>query len=92
MIHSLAGGIVKDLQYNDFAKVKIVQDGMYFGSIFWYINPFKGLNEGDLVVVPVGVNNAKFKAEVLRVDKNVSIQTSPVPIKRCKSIIEIVKQ
>ncbi len=90
MIHSLSGGVIKDIEYFDFAKVKVTE-GILCNNIFWYISPFSNLKQGDIVLVPLGANNTQTKAEVLRVDKNVSGQTAPVPVKRCKKIIKVVK-
>lgn len=89
MIHSMAGGDIKNLRYADFAKVEILE-GESVGSKFFYLS-IDGVIEGMVVLVPVGVNNVPTKAKVLRVDKNVNSQVSPVPIKRAKSVIKIVK-
>ena len=79
VIHSLSGGIVKGAEYNDFAKVEIAGEGA-----FWYIDSF-GISVGDYVTVPLGKNLVEGK--VLRVDKHVSSQASPVPVKRARKIV-----
>lgn len=84
MIHSLAGGVVKDPKYFDFAKVEI--DGE---EIFWYIDPF-GLEKGDYVTVPLGKKLVEGK--ILRIDKHVSSQASPISVKRAKEIVGFRKQ
>ncbi len=89
MIHSMAGGDIKNLRYADFVKVEILE-GESVGSKFFYLS-IDGVIEGMVVLVPVGVNNVPTKAKVLRVDKNVNSQVSPVPIKCAKSVIKIVK-
>lgn len=88
MIHSLAGGSLGKSSVNDFAKVKILE-GALKDSWFWYITEIKGLKEGDQVIVPLGERNERVKGEVLRIDKNVSNFSSPVPTNRAKKIIAI---
>lgn len=85
MIHSLAGGSIKKLKVNDFAKVELLE-GASKGGIFWYITTIPGLREGDNVLVPFGKLNALTKAKVLRIDKNVSSQASPVNMNFAKSV------
>ena len=82
MIHSLAGGIVSEVKVADFAKVEIDGEGK-----FWYISKIADLKEGDFVLVPFGKNLAETKAKVLRIDKNVSSQASPIPFGRAKVIL-----
>lgn len=55
MIHSLAGGVIREKKYFDFAKVKLET-----GEIYWYISTIKTLKPGDMVVVPYG--NGEIKA------------------------------
>ena len=38
MIHSLAGGVIREKKYFDFAKVKLET-----GEIYWYISTIKTL-------------------------------------------------
>ena len=83
MIHSLSGGVMSDVQHVDFAKVEIDGEG-----VFWYISKIEGLKEGDRVIVPFGRNGEKVTGKVLRIDKNVSSQVSPIPFKHAKYIIE----
>ena len=89
MIHSLAGGEIRELTYADFAKVEIVEDGAFKGSKFWYISEIKDVKEGDFVLAPIGVNNRLYKARIERIDKFVNSQVSPVPMKRAKKIVKI---
>lgn len=89
MIHSMAGGELKFNQHFDFAKVEIIE-GEDIGLIFWFISPFSNLQIGNKVLVPLGKNNKEVKAKVLRIDKNISEQSSPLPIKRMKTIISII--
>ena len=81
MIHSLAGGVVKEAEFFDFVKVKTDD-----GCSFWFINDIFDLKIGDLVLAPIGKNNVLTKAVVERIDKNVNGQTSPLPLKRMKRI------
>ena len=85
MIHSMAGGRLGKVEYNDFAKVRILE-GECQGSAFFYITKIIGLKEGDEVLVPVGLSNTLTKGMVERIDKNVSSQCSPVPVKRAKAV------
>lgn len=87
MIHSLAGGKIRDLDINDFAKVEITE-GAEQGKIFWYISKIITLKVGDCVLVPLGKNTTRGK--VLKIEKNLSAQVAPVPSSRAKEIIRIV--
>ena len=84
MIHSLAGGDVTFNDNLDFAKVKLL-DGLDKGNICWYITNIIDLKVGDIVLVPYGRSNVQ--AEVLRIDKNVSVLNAPVSVKRAKEIL-----
>ena len=85
MIHSLAGGNLGNVTYHDFAKVKILE-GNFTGAIIWFLADNLNLKEGKIVVVPI--QNEKVKAEILRIDKNVSSQSSPISVKHAKKIIK----
>lgn len=85
MIHSLAGGVIREKKYFDFAKVKLET-----GEIYWYISAIKTLKPGDMVVVPYG--NGEVKAFVIRIDKHISEQVSPIPVKRAKAILKICEE
>lgn len=84
MIHSLAGGSIKPLKFNDFAKVELTE-GASSGQVFWYITTI-ALSEGDEVLVPFGKHDALTRARVLRVDKNISSQCSPVRLSAAKRV------
>lgn len=90
MIHSLSGGELKLHKSYDFAKVEI-KEGFEKGKPYWFICPFKDVCQNDLVLVPLGQENAPTKALVLRIDKNISEQTSPLPIKHMKKILQKLK-
>ena len=85
MIHSCAGGVVKDKKYFDFAKVEILSTG----EIKWYICNLPLVVAGDEVIVPYGKDNVREKAKVLRIDRGVSEQVCPVPARHAKEILEI---
>ena len=87
MIHSLAGGKIKDLDFADFVKVEILE-GLDAGKIMWFITDIIELNVGDKVLVPVGFSNSPTVAKVLKIERNLSSQLSPIPIKRAKEIIK----
>ncbi len=85
MIHSLAGGDIRKIKVNDFAKVELLE-GSSKGGIFWYINKISDLKAGDIVVVPFGKHDALTRAKVIRIDRAVSSQASPVPVGHAKEI------
>lgn len=83
MIHSTAGGTLKEYGVYDYAKVETE-----FGVSF-FLSPFKELKKDDIVLVPI--QDQIVEGKVLRVDKNVKEQNFPIPYKRLKKIIEIKK-
>lgn len=85
MIHSCAGGVVRDKKYLDFAKVEILSSG----EIKWYISNIPLLQAGDVVIVCVGRDSSEERAKVLQIDKNVSDQVAPVPVKHAREILRI---
>lgn len=89
MIHSMAGGRLGGVSYNDFAKVKIIE-GPLVGDKYWYICTGLSVEAGSKVLVPLGASNTLVKAEVERVDKAVSNFSSPVPVKRAKRIDKVL--
>ena len=85
MIHSLAGGEIKVNEPVDFAKVKIIEKN----QIAWYLcTHLPQLKQGDKVSVPY--NEELVEAVVLRVDKGVSPQVTPIPLKRAKKVVRIL--
>ncbi len=89
MIHSLAGGEIRELLCADFAKVEIVEDGAFKGNKLWYICEIKDAKAGDFVLAPIGAYNRLYKAKIERIDKQVNSQVSPIPFKRAKKIVKI---
>ena len=62
----------------------------YFSSSFLKrLGGNKELKEGDVVLVEV--ENEIKEGKVIRVDKNISEQNFPIPVKRLGKIIEIVR-
>lgn len=85
MIHSCAGGVVHDKKHFDFAKVEILDTH----EPKWYICNLPLVKAGDIVVVPYGKDNQEVRAKVLRIDKDVSEQVSPVPTRHAKEILRV---
>ena len=83
MIHSMAGGSIKNIEYNDYAKVEIIEKS---NQIIWYKSKIKNLQIGDLVLVPF--NNITVTGKILRIDKNVSDQIAPRILKNSNYIIK----
>lgn len=87
MIHSLAGGELREQKTYDFAKLEFEDIS---GEFFWYVSNVKNLNQGDYVLAPFGPLDEPKKAKVIRVDKNVNGQTAPISTKRIKTIFKKV--
>lgn len=90
MIHSMAGGMLGKVEYSDYAKVEVLEGEMQ-GNSLWYKTSLVLLKVGDKVLVPVGTGDTPMCGVVLRIDRSVSSQNSPVPSKRAKYIIKIIK-
>ena len=82
MIHSTAGGKLKEYSYNDIAKVEYLENN----ERAFVLCPLENIKEGDIVIVNFP-NFEEKEAKVLRVDKHVYEQNFPIPIKRLKKII-----
>ncbi len=81
MIHSMSGGIISDPGKYTFVKVKL--DGE--DTPYWYICDFD-VEEGDRVKAPRGAAAIPTPATVIRVERNVSGQVTPIPVKRAKKL------
>ncbi len=90
MIHSLAGGVIKDLSILDYAKV-IILEGENAGQTRWYAYDIIDLKINDIVLVPSGFVKTE-KAKVLKIERNLSAQTAPIPSKKVQYIIEKIKE
>ncbi len=86
MIHSLAGGKIKDLEFADFVKVRF--DYLGENKIGWYTTDILELKIGDKVVVPYGYPASELVGTVEKIERNLSSQLAPIPIKRAKNIIK----
>ena len=87
MIHSLSGGVIKENIPVDFAKVKLKQTG----TIAWYLcTHLPNLKINDKVLVPYGVDNSMQEAQVLRIDRQISPQVTPIPLKHAKKIEKVL--
>ena len=86
MIHSLAGGDIRELRVVDFAKVEIIEVGIHKGAKLWYISDINGIEVGDRVLVPIGAQNTLIEAKIERIDRFVNAQVVPVPMNRAKKI------
>lgn len=82
MIHSMSGGVLSEYGTYTFVKVKFDDDE----RPYWYVSDFE-VNEGDRVSAPFGAGGCGKVATVLRVEKNVSGQVAPIPIKRAKKLL-----
>lgn len=83
MIHSMSGGVLSD--YGSYTFVKLKFDGDE--RPYWYICEFE-VQEGDRVSAPFGVSGLGKPATVLQVERGVSGQVAPVPVKRAKRVLQ----
>ena len=88
MIHSMAGGSIKDLTYSDYAKVEILE-GTFEGKLLWFKSPFFNLKIGDIVLVETDL---QVKGKVVKIDHNISNQIAPLSLRKTKNIIKIVEK
>ena len=88
MIHSLSGGVIKDNEPVNFAKVKLIDNG----QIAWFLSThLPQLQVNDTVLVPYGTTSELCKAIVIRIDAQISPQVTPIPLKRAKPIHSIIR-
>lgn len=86
MIHSTAGGNLKEYGYFDIAKVEYLENG----ERAFVLSTNEEIKEGDIVLVAISEIVEK-EAKVIRIDKHVHEQNFPLPIKRLKKIVRLVK-
>ena len=86
MIHSTAGGNLKEYGYFDIAKVEYLENG----EKAFVLSTNEEIKEGDIVLVAISDIEEK-EAKVIRLDKHVHEQNFPLPIKRLKKIVRLVK-
>lgn len=84
MIHSLAGGVIRDEKFFDFAKVELLE-GLNCGNAFWFLFDIP-LSVGDVVIVNFAQDYVKGK--VVRIDYDVSEKCCPVSPKRAKKVLK----
>ena len=85
MIHSLCGGNLTTHEGHTFAKV--LPDPPFGDRPCFYLADGFSLAQGDRVEIPYGKSGSPVAATVLRVDENVSDETSPVPFGRARSVL-----
>lgn len=86
MIHSLAGGELRGEEFNDFAKVEILE-GEFKGKQLWFLTTIIGLEIGNNVLVPVGNIKMGTLGKVTKIDKNVGSFACPIPLKKAKYVL-----
>lgn len=82
MIHSMSGGVLSEFGSYTFVKVRFEENG----APYWYVSDFD-VDAGDTVLAPFGATGAGREASVISVERNVSGQVAPVPLKRVKKLI-----
>ena len=83
MIHSMSGGVLSD--YGSYTFVKLKFDGDE--RPYWYICEFD-VEDGDRVSAPFGVGGLSQPATVIKVERGVSAQVAPIPVKRAKRVLQ----
>lgn len=85
MIHSLAGGEIREKQMYTFCKVEITS-GADKGLKLWYLSDMFALCEGDVVEVPL--RTKKEQGKVVLIIKNTTNDRAPVPVNRAKYVLK----
>ena len=88
MIHSLAGGEIKEKKLYTFVKVEILS-AMNEGYKFWYLSDLIDIKVGDKVIVPL--RGERKEGTIERVETNVTSDRAPIPINRAKYILRKIK-
>lgn len=86
MIHSLAGGELRGADFQDYAKVEILE-GDLKGKNLWFLCSFLDLEKGDSVLVELGNIKMGTLGKVVEINQNVSSFASPVPTKKAKWVL-----
>ena len=81
MIHSLSGGVIKD--YGSYTFVKVIFEGEE--RPYWYIAEF-AVEEGDKVTAPFGKAEMPREATVVKVERSVNGQVTPIPLRSAKKL------
>lgn len=87
MIHSMSGGVIKDA--GSYTFVKVAFDGESVS--YWYISEME-VSEGDMVKVPRGASGTPTVGTVVRVERGVNGQVTPIPLRSAKRVISIVEE
>lgn len=90
MIHSLSGGVISEVGYHTFVKLTF-DHPVYGDRPYWYLCPFPEAEEGDSALAPVGRQNTLLKGTIVKVERNVSAQCSPVPMNRIGTVERLLK-
>ena len=88
MIHSLAGGELKEYQISNLVYVRLE----HTDEKYWYTTDIADLQVGDFVLVPFGLIDELYKAEILKVENNVRSDMFPISFKRLKQVYKKAEQ
>ena len=83
MIHSLAGGEIKDEVILNLAKLEFED---LKGQYFWYIFDDIKIKRGDFVLAPFGLIDDLKPAKVVKLELNVNGKNFTIPYKKLKKI------
>lgn len=89
MIHSLSGGVIADNGYYTFVKV-VFEDERYADRPYWFVSPTSSVEVGNAVLASPSKQSPALRARVVKVEKNVSSQCSPIPMNRITEIQAII--
>lgn len=82
MIHSLAGGELKQYQVEDLVRLQFENST----EKNWYISQIENIKIGDCVLAPNGILNELQKAIILEIKHNVISTNFPISFKKLKKI------
>lgn len=85
MIHSLSGGIIKEVGTYTFVKVLFDDEP----TPKWYISDFH-VEEGDRVSAPTGKADMPKIGVAVKVENNVNGQVTPIPARQAKKLISVI--
>lgn len=86
MIHYMGGGVLSE--YDSYTFVKVIFDGDE--KPYWFVSEYE-VQEGDRVTAPYGAAGLGREATVVKVEQNVSGQVAPIPVKRAKRILKVIR-
>lgn len=82
MIHSLAGGELKDIEIKNLVFVELEHNH----DKCWYISEISNLKIGDVLLVPYGIIDELYEAKVLNIKNNVRSDMFTISFKRLKKV------